>query len=79
MELPVPLGVIQGLDLTEEQWRFDLALGLYIDDRVTAGRAAEIAGISKPAFLDELGKHRLPIRYDAQDLESDLVTIATLP
>jgi hypothetical protein len=36
-------------------------VGLYVDRRVSLGRGAEIAGISKPEFLDALGERRLSI------------------
>ena len=78
MELHVPDQLVRGLDLTEAQWLLDLAIGLFVDRRVTLGRGAEIAGISKPAFLDELGQRKIPINYDAADLESDLRTISQL-
>jgi len=64
--------------MTEAQWHLDLAIGLFLDKRVTLGRGAEIAGISKPAFLDALGERRVPVNYDAADLEMDLQTIASL-
>jgi predicted HTH domain antitoxin len=78
MELCLPDHLIRGIDMPEEQWRLDLALGLYVDHRVTLGRGAEIAGISKPAFLDALGECRIPINYDVADLEGDLQTIVSL-
>jgi predicted HTH domain antitoxin len=78
VELHVPDQLVRGLDLTEAQWLLDLAIGLFVDRRVTLGRGAEIAGISKPVFLDELGKRKIPINYDATDLESDLRTISQL-
>ena len=78
MELRLPDQLVRGIEMTEEQWLLDLAIGLYVDQRVTLGRGAEIAGISKPAFLDALGKRRIPINYDVADLESDLETIASL-
>ncbi len=78
MELTVPDELIEKTDLTQDQLRFELALGLYIDQRVTLGRAAEIAAISKPAFLDELGKRKIPIHYDFEDLRADLKTITSI-
>jgi predicted HTH domain antitoxin len=78
MELIVPDHIAETLDLSPEIWRLDLALGLYIDNRVSAGRAAELAGISKPAFLDELGKRRIPVQYDVEDLEADVRTLEAL-
>jgi predicted HTH domain antitoxin len=78
MELRLPDQLVRGIDMTEAQWLLDLAIGLYVDHRVTLGRGAEIAGISKPAFLDALGERRIPINYDLADLESDVRTIASL-
>jgi predicted HTH domain antitoxin len=78
MELRLPDQLVRGIDMTEDQWLLDLAIGLFIDRRVTLGRGAEIARISKPAFLDALGQRQIPINYDKTDLESDLQTIAKL-
>ena len=78
MDLRLPDQLVRGINMTREEWLLDLAIGLYVDQRVTLGRAAEIAGTSKPAFLDVLGKRRIPINYDLADLESDVETIASL-
>jgi predicted HTH domain antitoxin len=78
MELRLPDQLVQGIDMTEDQWLLDLAIGLFVDRRVTLGRGAEIAKISKPAFLDALGSRQIPINYDGTDLEGDLRTIEKL-
>lgn len=78
MELRLPDQLIRGINMTEEEWLLDLAIGLFVDRRVTLGRGAEIAGISKPAFLEVLGRRKIPINYDEADLESDVKTIARL-
>jgi len=78
MDLHLPDDLVRGIDMSEEQWMLDLAIGLYVDRRLTLGRAAELARISKPAFLDELGRRQIPINYDVDDLEGDLQTIAAL-
>ena len=78
MELRLPDQVIRGINMTEDEWMLDLAIVLYLDRRVSLGRGAEIARISKPAFIDALGQRRIPVSYDAADLESDLQTIANL-
>ena len=55
-----------------------LALGLYIDERATVGQAARVAGLSTPAFLDELGRRKIPVHYGLEDLEADMATVRTL-
>jgi predicted HTH domain antitoxin len=54
---------------------FDLAVGLFLDGRLTSGRAASLAGLSKIAFLDELGRRRIPMPYDERDLAADVQTL----
>jgi len=49
----------------------DIAIGLYKREQVSLGRAAEIAGVSSPQFLSELGRRRIPINYDVDDLRAD--------
>ena len=69
---------LRGLDLTEDQARLDLALGLFIDQRVTLGRGAEIAGMTQSDFLKELGCRRIPVHYDVEDLRADLRTLDSM-
>jgi predicted HTH domain antitoxin len=78
MEIRLPDELVRGIEMTKQQWLLDLAIGLFVDRRVTLGRGAEIAGISKPDFLDALGQRQIPINYDTVDLESDLKTIQKL-
>jgi predicted HTH domain antitoxin len=66
---------LRGLDLTEDQARLDLALGLFIDQRVTLGRGAEIARMTQADFLKELGRRGIPVHYDVEDLRADLRTL----
>jgi predicted HTH domain antitoxin len=39
------------------------------------GRAAGLAGLSKIAFLEELGRRRIPLPYDEQDVQADVLTL----
>jgi predicted HTH domain antitoxin len=50
-----------------------LAVKLYEMDRLSTGMAAQLAGISRAAFIFELEKFGLsPIGVDPDELESDL-------
>jgi len=69
---------LRGLDLTEEQARLDLALGLFIDQRVTLGRGAEIAMMTQSDFLKELGRRGIPVHYDVEDFRADLRTLESV-
>lgn len=71
--------LLQGVKLSPEQARLDLAVGLYADRRATLGQAARIAGISQPAFMRELGRRRVPMNYDVAEFEADLHTLRERP
>ncbi len=53
----------------------DIAIGLYKREQVSLRRAAEISGLTSPEFLGELGRRRIPINYEAEDLRSDADTL----
>ncbi len=69
---------LRGLDLTEDQARLDLALGLFVDRRITLGRGAEIAKMTQSDFLKELGRRGIPVHYDVEDFRADLSTLESL-
>ena len=75
MNLSIPDNVLNGIELTEYEALLDFALGLFIDRKVTLGRAALIAGMNQMDFQRELGKRKIPIHYDLEDLEADLAAI----
>ena len=78
MQLTIPDDIAAQAGCSDEEMRFDLAVGLMLDGRLTLGQAGRLAGLSKPEFLDALGRHRIPMPYDEQDLASDLRTLDRL-
>jgi predicted HTH domain antitoxin len=62
--------------LTPENAALHLALGLFLDQTVTLGQGAAIAGLSQSAFLQELGKRRIAVHYDEQDALADAATVS---
>ena len=75
MTLTIPDERMGNLKLTETDVMTDIAIGLYKREQVSLGRAAEIAGVSSPKFLEELGRRRIPINYDVEDLRADIATL----
>lgn len=58
-----------------EEARLALALGLYVKGTLGFGRAAEIAGISRPAFQQAMAEQRLAMDYSLDDLAEDMAAI----
>lgn len=59
---------------TPEEIKLHLALGMFLDHRVTLGQGATIAGLSQSEFLHELGSRHIPIHYDEADASADIAT-----
>lgn len=62
--------------LSPQEAHLDLAIGLYSGGRVTMGTAAEIAGLPTPAFQRELGRRRIPVSYDLEELHHDFEALS---
>jgi predicted HTH domain antitoxin len=59
--------------VSEADARLLLAIKLFEVGRVSCGKAAEMAGLSKPAFMQSLGQQRVPVfNTAADDLVQDL-------
>ena len=72
MTVTIPSERLANITLNERDALVDIAIGLYKREQVSLGRAAEISGSSSPEFLNELGRRRIPINYEAKDLRVDL-------
>ncbi len=60
-------------NITKDETQTLLAIKLYEMERVSLGQAAELAGYSKRAFMEILGKHNVPvINYSPEDLRKEL-------
>lgn len=75
MTLTIPTERFGAVAVDERDAVVDIAIGLYMREQVSLGRAAEIAGLSSPQFLGELGRRRIPINYDVEDLRVDVTAL----
>jgi predicted HTH domain antitoxin len=71
MTLTIPSERLGGVALNERDAVVDIAIGLYKREQVSLGRASEIAGMSSPELLAELGRRHIPLNYDANELRED--------
>lgn len=56
-----------------DEARLLLSIKLYEDERVSLGKAAEMAGYSKRAFMDVLSRKGIPvINISPEDLDREL-------
>ena len=70
-DLPKALG--ETAEAFERELRFLVAAKLYEMGRISSGRAAEMADMSRVEFLEALGKYRIPVfNYSLEELEREI-------
>lgn len=78
----MPLELLLPKPLSErfspQELALHLAIGLFVSEEATLGQAAQIAGLSQPDFLRELGRRPIPIHYGAEELAVDLQAVERL-
>ena len=59
-------------NLSEDEARLLLAVKLYEVGKASLGQAAKLAGFSKRAFMEVLGRYRVPVfNYSPEELERE--------
>lgn len=66
---------LEAAHITEEELRLEIAILLYQQQRLSMGKASEFAGMNRVLFQKELGKRKIPVSYDKEELEKDLKTL----
>ena len=81
LEMRLPDGFEQAVHLTqaelEGQVRLMAALKMFELGKLSSGKAAELAGVSRVEFFDLCGRYHVPIiNYDAEELKAELEFLA---
>jgi predicted HTH domain antitoxin len=75
LEIPYPADMPEALGESPEEFerQFLVAAKMYELGRISSERAAELAGISRVAFLDELGRYRISVfNCSLSELEKEI-------
>ncbi len=60
------------MTLTEDEVKLSLAVKLFEEGKLSLGQAAELAGFSLRAFIEILGRRRIPVfNYSSEDLRQE--------
>lgn len=69
----IRLNIPDNVDLKDHDFSMIIAAKLYEDCKLSLGQAAKIAGLSKRAFIELLGRYDVSIFSDSiSDLHSDI-------
>ncbi len=75
MIVELPDSPAMAAKLTPEEARLSVAFALYREGRLSTRQCAELAGLTRSAFMDELARHRVESPYSVSDLNADLATL----
>ena len=79
VEMKIPEDVLLAARIRKKHAAKELKkeLAIYLFERkiLSFGKASSLAEMSKWAFLEELGRRRIPLHYEVEDLEEDIKTL----
>lgn len=80
VQIPQEALALAGLDnqTDSDRARLLVALELFREERVSLGRAAELAGLCVEEFMEFSAHRQVPLHYAADDLAEDRDTVARL-
>lgn len=78
MTLEIPQGILDAAHLSLPEVRRELALTLYAQQRLSLGKACELADLTLWEFRQWLGLRRIEAHYDTTDLQEEIQTLREL-
>lgn len=76
--IEIPQEVLHAARMTPEEMKRELAVLLFQQDKLSFGKAREMAGMTVWAFQQLLGSRGITVHYDVTDYEEDLATLKAL-
>ncbi len=77
--LEIPDETLNACDMTEAEFKLEIAVMLFQADKLTLGQASTLAEINKGRFQQVLKERKIPLyTYDVEDFELDLKNLRKL-
>jgi predicted HTH domain antitoxin len=74
-QIILPSQLFEHTGKSEAEIRLAIAIFLYQELKLPAGKAGAFAGLSRIAFWEELGKRNIPLNYGPNEFEEDLESL----
>ena len=75
MEIVIPDEILQATHMSVDEVKQELAVLLFLKDKLTLGQASHLAGMSQLQFQHLLPSRKIPVHYDVAEFEADLRTL----
>jgi len=71
--MSIQVNLPDGLNLSQFELGMLIAAKLFDEGLISSGQGAAMVGLSKQAFIELLGKHKVSIfQYSIEDIEEDI-------
>ena len=77
-DLIIPAKTLEQLKTMPSELLIEIAVHLYDTEKLSMGQAKKLAGLTQIDFQKELAKRNVFIKYDIEDLETDLKNLSFL-
>lgn len=78
MSVTISDDLLRSAGLSEEEFRREVAVLLFRQDRMTLAQAAKFSGMDRLGFQRLLADRQICVHYDLEDFEDDLRTLKDL-
>lgn len=78
MDLLIKEDILKKAEITAEELLIEIAVHLYDTERLSMGQARNLAQLDQISFQKELAKRDVYIKYDVDDLDTDLENLDKL-
>lgn len=75
MDLLIKEETLKKVEITAEELMIEIAVHLYDTGRFSLGQARNLAQLDQLSFQKELAKRNVYIKYDEEDLATDLANL----
>lgn len=79
MTLTIPDDWFTSVSVSEQDLLLELALNLYATQKISFGKARQLAGMDWFRFRTILSERGIPAHYGVEELEQDLKNLELLP
>ncbi|NEN24291.1 UPF0175 family protein [Cryomorpha ignava] len=78
MDLLIKKDILEKAEITAEELTIEIAVHLYDTSRLSMGQARNLAQLDQISFQKQLAKRDVYVKYDIEDLETDLENLRIL-
>ncbi|RJQ72191.1 MAG: UPF0175 family protein [Desulfobacteraceae bacterium] len=78
LSFEIPSEIVHATRMTPQELKCELAIHLFQQNKLSFGKAREIAGMTAWTFQQLLGGRGISVHYDLEEYEEDLLTLEEL-